>query len=237
MVDFSLLEHTLRQDLKAKVPAVMAVLNPLKVVLTNYEGPGTELLSLDNSSENADLGKREVPFSGTLYIEREDFMEHLSPGFRRLILGGEVRLKGAYIIKCHEVIKDPATGEISELRCTYDRETKSGSALSGRKVKGTIHWVSAATAIAAEVRLYEKLLTDNEGPKDEHGAWEEAINPDSVKIMEHCLVEPFVQTALPEDKFQFMRHGYFVADSKLSSTERLVFGRIVPLKDGWKDKK
>ena len=237
MVDFSLLEHTLRQDLKAKVPAVMAVLNPLKVVLTNYEGPGTELLSLDNNSENADLGNREVPFSGTLYIEREDFMEHLSPGFRRLILGGEVRLKGAYIIKCHEVIKDPATGEISELRCTYDRETKSGSALSGRKVKGTIHWVSAATAIAAEVRLYEKLLTDNEGPKDEHGAWEEAINPDSVKIMEHCLVEPFVQTALPEDKFQFMRHGYFVADSKLSSTERLVFGRIVPLKDGWKDKK
>ncbi|MNC13274.1 Glutamine--tRNA ligase [compost metagenome] len=237
MVDFSLLEHTLRQDLKAKVPSVMAVLDPLKVVITNYPEAETELLSLDNNSENAEMGKREVPFSRVVYIEREDFMEQPSPGFRRLTAGGEVRLKGAYIIKCHEVIKDPATGEISELRCTYDPETKSGSALSGRKVKGTIHWVSAGHAIAAEVRLYEKLLIDNEGPKDENGTWEDVINPDSVKNLKCCLVEPFVQTALPEDKFQFMRHGYFVADSKLSSTDHLVFGRIVPLKDGWKDKK
>ncbi|WP_245237771.1 glutamine--tRNA ligase/YqeY domain fusion protein [Paenibacillus ihuae] len=237
MVDFSLLEHTLRQDLKAKVPSVMAVLNPLKVVLTNYDGPETELLSVYNNSENDLMGKRELPFSGVLYIEREDFMEHPSPGFRRLTLDGEVRLKGAYIIKCHEVIKDPATGEISELRCTYDRETKSGSALSGRKVKGTIHWVSASHAIEAEVRLYEKLLIDNEGPKGESGSWEDVTNPDSLKILNHCVVEPFVQTALPEDKFQFMRHGYFVADSKLSCADRLVFGRIVPLKDGWKEKK
>lgn len=237
MVDFSLLEHVLRQDLKASVPAVMAVLEPLKVVITNYTGPETELLSLDNNSENPELGTREVPFSSVLYIEREDFMEHPVPGFRRLIPGGEVRLKGAYIIKCSEVIKDPATGEISELRCTYDPETKSGSAMSGRKVKGTIHWVSASHAVPAEVNLYEPLLKDSEGPKEESEAWEDVLNPDSVRTLKHCLVEPYVLEALELERFQFIRHGYFTADNKLCSPEHLVFNRIVPLKDGWKGKR
>ncbi len=237
MVDFSLLEHVLRQDLKASVPAVMAVLEPLKVVITNYTGPETELLSLDNNSENPELGTREVPFSSVLYIERDDFMEHPVPGFRRLIPGGEVRLKGAYIIKCNEVIKDPVTGEISELRCTYDPETKSGSAMSGRKVKGTIHWVSASHAVPAEVNLYEQLLKDGEGPKEESEAWEDVINPDSIRILKRCLVEPYVLETLALERFQFIRHGYFTADNKLCSPGHLVFNRIVPLKDGWKGKK
>ncbi|AIQ54940.1 glutamine--tRNA ligase/YqeY domain fusion protein [Paenibacillus sp. FSL R7-0331] len=237
MVDFSLLEHVLRQDLKAGVPAVMAVLEPLKVVITNYTGPETELLSLDNNSENTELGTREVPFSSILYIERTDFMEQPVPGFRRLVPGGEVRLKGAYIIKCNEVIKDPVTGEISELRCTCDPETRSGSAMSGRKVKGTIHWVSASHAVPAEVNLYEKLLKAGEGPKDESEAWEDVINPDSIRTLEHCLVEPYVLEAMALERFQFIRHGYFTADNKLCSRERLVFNRIVPLKDGWKGKK
>ncbi|WP_379147785.1 glutamine--tRNA ligase/YqeY domain fusion protein [Paenibacillus sp. sgz500992] len=240
MVDFSMLEHSLRQDLKAKAPSVMAVLDPLKVVITNYAGQAGEnfeLLEIDNNSENPELGTRKVPFSGVVYIEREDFMEEPSPGFRRLTTGGEVRLKGAYIIKCNEVIKDAATGEITELRCTYDIETKSGSGCNGRKVKGTLHWVSAGHGIRADVYLYEKLLKDNEGPKGDTGTWGDVINPDSVKLLKNCLLEPFVEGALPEAKFQFMRHGYFCADSKHSGGDRLVFNRIVPLKDSWKGKK
>lgn len=234
MVDFSMLEHSLRQDLKASVPSIMAVLDPLKVVITNYDPQETEGLTLGNNSENADLGTREVPFSSVVYIEREDFREVLSPGFRRLIPGGEVRLKGVYIIKCHEAVKDAATGEVSELRCTYDPLTKSGSAHSGRKVKGTIHWVSASHGIPAEVYLYEKLLGDSDGPKTEGEAWEAYINPDSVKLMKHCLLEPYAADAKPEDKFQFMRQGYFCVDNKLSHGDHLVFNRIVPLKDTWK---
>lgn len=236
MVDFTMLEHCLRQDLKASVPSIMAVLDPLKVVITNYEPEATEWLTLANNSENADLGEREVPFSGVVYIEREDFMEEPVPGFRRLIPGGEVRLKGGYIIKCNEVIKDKTTGEISELRCTYDPLTKSGSGSGERKVKGTLHWVSASHGIAAEVYLYEKLLKDNDGPKAEGETWEAYVNPDSMKLMKHCLLEPFAASAIPEDKFQFMRLGYFCVDNKLSSEKRLVFNRIVPLKDTWKGK-
>ena len=234
MVDFSMLEHCLRQDLKAKVPAIMAVLNPLKVVLTNYEAGATEVLAVDNNSENSGLGSRHVPFSGVLYIELEDFMEEPVKGFLRLTLGGEVRLKGGYIIKCNEVIKEEATGEISELRCTYDPLTKSGGPLSGRKVKGTIHWVSASHAVKSDVYLYDKLLVDNDGPKEEGEAWEEYINPDSVTLLKDCLLEPYAAAAKPEDKFQFMRHGYFTMDNKLTSEERLVFNLIVPLKDSWK---
>ncbi|OKP67872.1 glutamine--tRNA ligase [Paenibacillus sp. P3E] len=234
MVDFSMLEHCLRQDLKASVPSIMAVLEPLKVVITNYEPEETEWLTLANNSENAELGERAVPFSGVVYMEREDFMAEPSPGFRRLTLGGEVRLKGAYIIRCNEVIRDEATGEISELRCTYDPLTKSGGALSGRKVKGTIHWVSACHGIPAEVYLYEKLLEDNDGPKAEGETWEAYLNPDSIKLMKNCLLEPYAANAKSEDKFQFMRQGYFCVDNKLTREERLVFNRIVPLKDTWK---
>ncbi|QUL54328.1 glutamine--tRNA ligase/YqeY domain fusion protein [Paenibacillus tritici] len=236
MVDYSLLEHCVRQDLKAKVPAIMAVLNPLKVVLTNIEAGTSEWLKMDNNSENAELGTRDVPFSGTLYIEREDFMEVPAKGFRRLVLGGEVRLKGAYIIRCNEVIKDEATGEIMELRCTYDPDTKSGGPLSGRKVKGTVQWVSAAHALKCEVYLYEQLLNDNNGPKEEGETWEQYINPHSVTLLKDCLLEPFENTPQPGDKFQFLRHGYFCIDSKRSSEQKLVFNRIVPLKDTWKGK-
>ncbi|AIQ61037.1 glutamine--tRNA ligase/YqeY domain fusion protein [Paenibacillus borealis] len=236
MVDFSLLEHCVRQDLKAEAPAIMAVLNPLKVVLTNYEAGASEFLNIEYNSENAELGTRNVPFSGTLYIERDDFMEEPVKGFRRLTPGGEVRLKGGYFIKCNEVIKNEATGEISELRCTYDPDTKSGNGFDGRKVKGTIHWVSAAHAVKSDVYLYEKLLTDNDGPKEEGETWEEYINPDSVTLLKDCLLEPLADKPQPGDKFQFLRHGYFCVDNKLNSEERLVFNRIVPLKDTWKGK-
>lgn len=236
MVDFSLLEHCVRQDLKAKVPAIMAVLKPLKVVLTNYTAGASELLHIDNNSENTGLGSRKVPFSGTLYIEREDFMEVPVKGFRRLVIGGEVRLKGGYIIRCNEVIKDAETGEIQELRCTYDPDTKSGGPLSGRKVKGTIHWVSAEHAVKSDVYLYEKLLLDNGGPKEEGESWEKLINPDSLTLLKDCLLEPLAGDPQPGDKFQFLRHGYFCIDSRHSTGQRLVFNRIVPLKDTWKGK-
>lgn len=240
MVDFSMLEHSLRQDLKAKVPRIMAVLDPLKLVITNYqapEGQDYELVEMDNNKENAELGTRKVPFSGVLYIEREDFMENPVPGFHRLTLGGnEVRLMGGYFIKCHEAVKDPVTGEITELRCTYDPETKSGSGFNGRKVKATIHWASESHFVPADVYLYDKLLKDNEGPKDETETWEEVINPDSLKLLKNCLLEPCVKGAAAEDKFQFMRHGYFCTDSKLSGEDRLVFNRIVSLKDTWRAK-
>ncbi|MEK3838367.1 MULTISPECIES: glutamine--tRNA ligase/YqeY domain fusion protein [unclassified Paenibacillus] len=234
MVDFSLLEHCLRQDLKAKVPAVMAVLDPLKVVLTNYAAGASELLPIPNNPENAGLGSREVPFSGTLYIERADFMEVPLKGFRRLVPGGEVRLKGGYIIRCNEVMKDAETGEILELRCTYDPETRSGGPLSGRKVKGTVQWVSAAHALKSDVYLYEQLLTDNNGPKQEGESWEEYINPGSVTLLTDCLLEPLAGNPQPGDTYQFLRHGYFCIDSKHSTAQKLVFNRIVPLKDTWK---
>ncbi|ETT62593.1 glutaminyl-tRNA ligase [Paenibacillus sp. FSL R7-277] len=234
MVDFSLLEHCLRQDLKAKVPAVMAVLDPLKVVLTNYAAEASELLPIPNNPENAELGSREVPFSGTLYIERADFMEVLVKGFRRLVPGGEVRLKGGYIIRCSEVIKDAQTGEVLELRCTYDPETRSGGPLSGRKVKGTVQWVSAAHALKSDVYLYEQLLTDNNGPKEEGESWEEYINPGSVTLLTDCLLEPLAGNPQPGDTYQFLRHGYFCIDSKHSTAQKLVFNRIVPLKDTWR---
>ncbi|MEK3668715.1 glutamine--tRNA ligase/YqeY domain fusion protein [Paenibacillus sp. FSL R10-2771] len=236
MVDFSLLEHCVRQDLKAKAPAIMAVLNPLKVVLTNYEAGASEFLTIEYNSENPALGTRDVPFSGTLYIEREDFMEVPSKGFRRLTLGGEVRLKGGYFIRCNEVIKSADTGEIVELRCTYDPDTRSGSGFDGRKVKGTIHWVSAEHAVKSDVYLYEKLLVDNEGPKEEGETWEAYINPDSATLLKDCLLEPLADKPQPGDKFQFLRHGYFCVDSRFSSGHRLVFNRIVPLKDTWKGK-
>lgn len=236
MVDFSLLEHCLRQDLKAKVPAVMAVLDPLKVVLTNYAAGASELLTVNNNPENAELGSREVPFSGTLYIERADFMEVPVKGFRRLVLGGEVRLKGGYIIRCNEIIKDAETGEILELRCTYDPDTKSGGALSGRKVKGTVQWVSSAHALNCEVYLYEQLLTDHNGPKEEGESWEDYINPGSVTLLKNCLLEPLAGNPQPGDTYQFLRHGYFCIDSRHSTDQKLVFNRIVPLKDTWKGK-
>ncbi|MCA0757170.1 glutamine--tRNA ligase/YqeY domain fusion protein [Paenibacillus sp. N4] len=231
-VDISMLEHSLRQHLKAETTSVMVVLKPLKVVIVNYPEGGTELLSIENNSENDALGKREVPFSRVLYIEREDFLEQPVKGYHRLSPGAEVRLKGAYFIKCEEAVKDPATGEITELRCTYDPQTKSGSGFTGRKVKGTIHWVSAEHAVKADVYLYDKLLLEQDVPEEE-GDWMELINPDSRVAVADALAEPAVLGARAEDKLQFFRHGYFCADRKSSTRERPVFNRIVPLKDGW----
>lgn len=231
-VDISLLDHCLRQDLKVKTVSIMAVLQPLKVIITNYPEDTVELLKIENNSENETLGKREVPFSRTIYIERDDFMEQPSKGFHRLSLNGEVRLKGAYFIKCEEVIKDRDTGEITELRCTYDPLTKSGTGFTGRKVKGTIHWVSKDHAVKADVNLYEKLLIDQEIPKDIDD-WTTMINPDSLVTIKNVLMEPFVEHARPEQTFQFFRHGYFCVDKRYSTDDRFVFNRVVPLKDSW----
>lgn len=232
-VDISSLDHSLRQDLKIKTVSVMAVLQPLKVVITNYPEDGVELLMIENNSENEALGKREVPFSKTIYIERDDFMELPPKDFHRLSLNAEVRLKGAYFIKCNEVIKDPQTGEIMELHCTYDVLTKSGTEFTGRKVKGTIHWVSAEHAVKADVHLYEKLLLKQDIPKDDSTDWTDLINPKSIVIVKDILVEPIVEHTLMAQKFQFFRHGYFCVDTKLTIGDRLVFNRIVPLKDTW----
>lgn len=235
-VDISLLDHCLRQDLKEKTVSVMAVMRPLKIVITNYPKDDVELLTFENNSENETLGKREVPFSKTIYIERDDFLEQPPKGYHRLSPNAEVRLKGAYFIRCEEVIKDRETGEIMELHCTYDPLTKSGTGFTGRKVKGTIHWVSADHAIKVDVNLYEKLLLDQEIPKDDSGDWTDKINPDSLVTIKGALVEPFVKDAFPEQKFQFFRHGYFCVDKKYSPPDRLVFNRIVPLKDSWSKK-
>jgi glutaminyl-tRNA synthetase len=232
-VDYAMLESSLRSDLKWKVNSVMAILNPLKVVITNYPEDQSELLSIENNVENPELGRREVSFSKVLYIEKEDFMEEPVKGFKRLSPGAEVRLKGAYFIKCNEVIKDEQTGDITELRCTYDLETKSGTGFTGRKVKGTIHWVSALYGVKAEIHLFDKLLLDEELVKDNEKEWNEKINPDSRLILKDCIVEASVKNAKVEDKFQFIRHGYFCVD-KNSKEENLIFNRIVSLKDSWK---
>lgn len=235
-IDISLLEHTLRQDLKSKVNCVMGVLNPLKITITNYDENKVEYLEIENNNENPSLGTRLVPFSKTLYIEKDDFMENPVKGFRRLSPGKEVRLKGAYFIKCEDVVKDPSTGEITELLCSYDPETKSGSGFTGRKVKGTIHWVSANHGIKAEVHLYDKLISDEELLKDNSKSWEERINPTSLIKLKNCILESSLKDTPIESKYQFIRHGYFCVDKKYTSDKNLVFNRIVPLKDSWNKK-
>jgi glutaminyl-tRNA synthetase len=229
-----MLEQTLRNDLKPKVKSVMAVIDPLKVIITNYEEGSTELLSIQNSSENKELGRRDVPFSKVVYIEKEDFMEEPTEDFKRLSPGIEVRLMGAYFIKCNEVIKDDS-GNITELHCTYDPETKSGSNFKGRKVKSTIHWVSEKHAVSATVHLYDKLFVDDEIAKDPTKSWNEKINPLSKITMTLALVEPSLIDVKPEEKFQFYRLGYFTVD-KNSKSDNLIFNRIVSLKDSKKNK-
>ena len=232
LTDISLLEYAIREDLNKNAQRVLAVLNPIKVVITNYPEGQTEFLEAVNNPENLEAGKRQITFSREVFIDSDDFMENPPKGYHRLILGGEVRLKYAYIIKCEEVIKDE-TGKIIELRCTYDPETKSGGT-STKKVKGTIHWVNAQDAIAAEVRLYDRLFTiENPGTVDN---WLDYINPDSLKIIENAKVEPSLNSAKPLDKFQFERLGYFCVDSKSSTSEKLVFNRTVTLKDSWAGK-
>lgn len=228
LTDISLLEYAIRDDLNKKAKRVMAVLNPIKIVLTNYEGE--EELGAINNPEDPEAGTRNINFTKELFIEQSDFMENPPKGFFRLVPGGEVRLRYAYIIKCEEVIKD-SNGNITELRCTYDPDTKSGSGTSTKKVKGTIHWVSAKYGINAEVRLYDRLfVTENPGNKDN---WLELINPNSLDVITNAIIEPSLIDAVKGDKFQFERTGYFCLDSKFSSTEKLVFNRTVTLKDSW----
>lgn len=230
VVDPAMLEHSLREDLKLKVPVTMAVLRPLKVVITNYPEGQVEWLEVENHPENPELGKRKIPFTRELYIEEADFIENPPKKYFRLFPGNEVRLKYGYFIKCNEVIKEPATGRVLELHCTYDPETKSGTGFTGRKVKGTIHWVSATMAQRAEVRLYGPLLLEAEGQQN----WKDRLNPDSLQILKNCYVEPAMKKSGPESRFQFMRHGYFIVDSQDSTPGQLVFNRIVELKSSWK---
>ncbi len=227
-VDSSLLDHCIRDDLKAKTPVAMAVLRPLKVTITNYPEGQIEFLPVENNPENEALGTREVPFGRELYIEQEDFMEVPEKKFFRLAPGKEVRLKGAYYITCTGVIKD-GDGKITEVLCTYDPETKSGSGFEGRKVKGTLHWVCADTAIDAEVRLYDAMMLDN----DEDPSGDMIMNPSSLEVLS-SKVEPSIKDAKGGDRFQFMRNGYFCVDTKTSTPQKLVFNRIVALKSAYK---
>ena len=233
-VDIAMLEHCLREDLNRRAPRVMAVLRPLWVVITNYPAGQAEELEAVNNPEDAGMGKRKVPFSRVLYIEQDDFREEPPKGFFRLSPGREVRLRYAYIIKCADVVKDAETGAVTELRCTYDPDTKSGSAQSSRKVKATLHWLSAAHAIEAGVRLYDHLFT-TENPDDvEEGAdWTANINPNSLETLISCRVEPFLAGAAPGNRYQFERLGYFCVDCVDSSDRRLVFNRTVTLRDSW----
>jgi len=230
--DFALLEHAVRDDLNLTAPRVFAVLNPLKLVISNYPDDRVEEMEIINNPEDESMGSRSIPFSRELFIEREDFLEDPPGKFFRLAPGREVRLKGAYIIKCTDVLKDESTGEIKEIICTYDPDTKSGGPAAGRKVKGTLHWVSAAHAIDAEVRLYDRLFNheDPSGQKDHD--FKDFLNPDSLKILKGCKIEPSLAAAQPLDRFQFQRTGYFCVD-KDSQPGNIIFNRTVPLRDTW----
>lgn len=228
-VDYRMLEHFIREDLKLKAPRTMAVLRPLKVVITNYPEGQVEMLEAENNPENPDMGVRHIPFSREIYIEREDFMENPPKKYFRLFPGNEVRLKHAYFIKCHDVIKDE-NGEVVEIHCTYDPETKSGTGFTGRKVKGTIHWVEASQAMPAEFRIYDALITDEE--LKEGQTYMDILNPNSLEILQG-FVEPNMKGVKPYDKFQFFRHGYFSVDPNHSTPEKPVFNLTVSLKSSF----
>lgn len=233
IVDIALLEYCIREDLNKNALRAMAVLHPLKLVIDNYPEGKTEDFDSENSPEDPDAGSRKVPFSGVIYIERDDFMEDPPKKYFRLSPGAEVRLKNAYIIKCERVVKD-IDGNITEVHCSYDPETRGGSTPDGRKVKGTIHWVSAKHAAAGEIRLYEQLFS-KENPYDteeEDGDYLENLNPESLEILKDCKLEPSLLGTAPGTTFQFLRLGYFCADPD-STPERPVFNRTVTLRDTW----
>ncbi|MCM1310493.1 MAG: glutamine--tRNA ligase/YqeY domain fusion protein [Bacteroides sp.] len=228
----SLLEHAVRDDLNRRATRVMAVMNPVKLVITNYPEDKVEMVEMENNPENPAEGTHKMPFTREIYIEREDFMENPPKKFFRLAPGGEVRLKGAYIIKCDEVVKD-SEGNITEILCTYDPETLSGMPGSQRKVKGTLHWVSAAHAVDAEARLYDRLFAVENPAAETERDFRELLNPDSLKVVTGIKIEPFLaENATPGKKFQFQRIGYFTPD-KDSTPERIVFNRTIGLKDSW----
>ena len=234
MVDVALLEHCLREDLNQRAPRVMAVLRPLRVIIDNYPEGQVEMVEAINNPEDPTMGTRKVPFSRVLYIEKEDFLEDPPKQFYRLAPGREVRLRYAYFIKCVEVVKDSTTGELVELHCTYDPTTKGGDAPDGRKVKATLHWVSAPHAREAEVRLYEHLFLKPDPSDDKDGKdFMAHLNPNSLVTLESCRVEPSVAEAAPGDFVQFERQGYFCADAVDSSPGGLVFNRATTLRDPW----
>jgi len=234
VIDVALLEFSIKEDLNKSAARVMTVLDPLKVTITNYPKDESEELDAINNPEDESAGTRKIPFSKTLYIEKDDFKEQANRKFFRLKLGGEVRLRYAYFIKCNEVIKDE-NGEIIEILCTYDPLSKGGKSPDGRKVKGTLHWVSAEQAVDVQVNLYDRLFSDEnpDGHKDKN--FKEFINEDSLTILENCKAEPIVKTLTSEKTVQFERKGYFVAD-KDSIPEKLIFNRTVALRDSWKKK-
>lgn len=233
MIDVSLLEFSVREHLNKVAPRVFGVLDPVKVILTNYPEDKVEILELENNPEDPDSGKRKIPFSRELYIEREDFMEDPPKKFFRLGPGREVRLKGAYIIKCEEYKKDEQ-GNVTEIYCTFDEGTKSGGH-NQRKVKGTLHWVSVSHAINAEVRLYDRLFLDEDPAGHKDVDFKTFLNPDSLKVLHDCKLEPSLQDATSGDKFQFQRLGYFCVDPD-GKPDHLVFNRTVPLRDSWAKK-
>jgi len=233
VVDIALLDHCLREDLNKRAPRVMAVLRPLKVIIDNYPEDKVEELEAINNPEDKSMGTRKVPFSRVLYIERDDFREVPPKEFFRLSPGKEVRLKHAYIIKCERIVKDDKTGEVVELHCSYDPETKSGGAKAGRKVKATLHWVSAAHALEAEVRLYDHLfLQENPDDVEEGFDFKANLNSNSLETLTWCKVEPNLKAAKPGNRYQFLRLGYFCVDPD-SSDKKLVFNRTVTLQDEW----
>jgi glutaminyl-tRNA synthetase len=234
MIDMALLEHCIREDLNKNAPRVMSVLRPLRVVIDNYPEEQVEKLEAINNPEDHSMGTRKVPFSRVLYIEQEDFLEDPPKKFFRLAPGREVRLRYAYFIKCVDVVKDEQTGEVVELHCTYDPETKGGDSPDGRKVKATLHWVSAAHSLEAEVRLYEHLFVKaNPGDEKDGSDFKDYLNPNSLTTLTSCCVEPSLAGALPGNRYQFERLGYFCVDTKDSYDGLLVFNRTVTLRDQW----
>jgi len=234
IVDVALLEHILREQLNKQTQRVMAVLRPLRVVIENYPEEKVEEVEAQNNPEDPGMGSRSMPFSRVIYIEREDFQEDPPKKFFRLAPGREVRLKHAYFITCVDVKKDPETGDVTELRCRYDPETKGGSAPDGRKVKGTLHWVSAAHALKAEVRLYDRLFSKPDPSEVANGEdFLSNLNPNSFERLDSCLVDPSLKDAAPGNRYQFLRHGYFCVDSIDSSQGAMVFNRTVSLRDSW----
>ena len=231
--DYAMLEYCIREDLKLKRPRMMAVLDPIKLVITNYPENEIEYLDVSNNQENEEMGTRKVPFGRELYIDREDFMIEPPRKYFRLFPGNEVRLMNAYFVTCTDYVTDE-DGNVIEVHCTYDPETKSGSGFNGRKVKGTIHWVCAETAEKAEVRLYENIVDEEKGVYNEDGTIN--VNPNSITVLKECYIEPALAEAEPMDSFQFVRHGYFCVDSKDSSKEHMVFNRIVTLKSSYRPK-
>ncbi len=229
-VDYSMLEYCIREDLKLKKSRVMAILDPIKLVIDNYPEGQTEMLDVPNNLENEALGNRQVPFGRELWINRDDFMEEPPKKYFRLYPGNEVRLMYAYFVTCTSFVKDE-NGKVIEVHCTYDPETKSGSGFTGRKVKGTIHWVPVEQAVKAEVRLYENIIDEEKGVYNEDGSLN--LNPNSIQVLKDCYIEPVVEGSVAYDSFQFVRTGFFCVDSKDSTPDNLVFNRIVSLKSSF----